>query len=219
MSPYRPRSRWTALSLTAVAVLAASLLLTACGSASHPGAAAVVDGDRITVSQLQDKVEAVREAQRGAAQSAQLIQDTGQLSRATLNGMIFDRVLARAAEDAGVKVSRSDVQKAQTAAERGAGGAAQLRELWLQQYAIGPGQVTETVRNQVVMDKLARAIGVDRNDPRGQTKIVEALRRSSAAMGIDVNPRFGTWDDNKVLLGNVKEPWLRKAPGAPEAPA
>ncbi|WP_432096729.1 SurA N-terminal domain-containing protein [Streptomyces sp. bgisy100] len=219
MLPYRPRNRWTALSVTAAALLTASPLLTACGSNPHPGAAAVVDGDRITVSQLQDTVEGVREAQRKVPQSAQLIQDTGQLSRATLNSMIFDRVLARAAGDAGIAVSRRDIQRAQTAAEQGAGGAARLRALWLQQYAIGPGQVTDTVRNQLMMDRLARSLGVEPNDPKGQTKLGRALQRASATMGIDVNPRYGTWDEKKVLLGTVKESWLRKAPPAPGEPA
>ncbi|MET8679154.1 SurA N-terminal domain-containing protein [Streptomyces sp. NPDC004647] len=206
--------RRTALSISSAALLAASPLLTACGSSPHPGAAAVVEGDRITVSQLQSQVEDVRAAQRSSPQASRLIQDTGQLSRVTLNGMIFDRVLDHAAEEAGVNVTRSDVQKAQTAAEQGAGGADRLRQMWLQQYAIGPGQVETTVRNQVAMDKLAQALGVDRSSPQGQEKIVQALRDASAKMGIDVNPRFGTWDDKKVLLGNLKEPWLRNAPAA-----
>jgi hypothetical protein len=216
MLPHRPKSRRLALSVTAAALLAASPLLAACGGTAYPGAAAVVDGDRITVSQLQARVADVRDAQRGSAQSAQLIQDTGQLSRATLNSMIFDRILARAAKDAGVTVSRSDVQEARTAAERSAGGADRLRQMWLQQYAIGPGQVEATIRNQVAMDKLAQALGADRNSPEGQAKIVDALRAASTKMGIDINPRFGTWDDKQVLLGNAKVPWLRDTQPADE---
>ncbi|MGP3984150.1 SurA N-terminal domain-containing protein [Streptomyces sp. KR80] len=205
-------SRRTALSVSAAALLAASPLLTACGDSAHPGAAAVLDGHRITVGQLQAQVEDVRTAQRNSPQSAQLIQDTGQLSRATLNGMIFDRVLERAARDAGVEVTPREVQKAQSVAEASTGGADRLRALWLQQYGIGPGQVEDTIRNQVAMDKLAVSLRVDRSSPQGQEKIVRALSEASASMSIDVNPRFGTWDDKKVLLDNVKEPWLRAAP-------
>lgn len=48
--------RRTALSVSAMSsLLLAAPLLTACGSAAHPGAAAVVDGKRITVSQLQSQ--------------------------------------------------------------------------------------------------------------------------------------------------------------------
>ncbi|MGK5549937.1 SurA N-terminal domain-containing protein, partial [Streptomyces sp. URMC 127] len=52
--------RRTALSVTAAALLAAAPLLTACGQTAHPGAAAVVGDDRITVSQLQRQVADVR---------------------------------------------------------------------------------------------------------------------------------------------------------------
>lgn len=202
--------RRTALSVSAAALLASAPLLTACGTDAHPGAAAVVDGHRITVAELQSQVERVRQAQRGTAQSARLIQDTGQLSRATLNNLIFERVLNRAADDAGVQVSRGDVQQALSSAEKAAGGADRLRALWLQQYAVGPDQVRNTIRNQVAMDKLGRSLGVSRNTPEGQAKLVDALSEASSRMGIDVNPRFGTWDSKKVLLGNVKEPWLHE---------
>ena len=59
------RRRRTALLLTA-AIAAAAPLLTACGSDSHPGAAAVVGGQRITVAQLENRVNEVRTAQRTA---------------------------------------------------------------------------------------------------------------------------------------------------------
>lgn len=201
--------RRSALSVTAVALLAATPLLTGCGSDAHPGAAAVVDGDRITVSQVQAQARDVRAAQGESKDADQLIKGTGRLSRSTLNSMIFDKVLARAAEDAGVSASRADVQRIREQAEKAAGGADRLREMWLQQYSIGPGQLEDTLRNQVLMDKLAESLGADRTTPEGQEKVVGALQKASESMGIDVNPRFGTWNDEQVLLDTVQEPWLR----------
>lgn len=104
------RRRRTALTVSA-ALLAGAPLLTACGSEAHPGAAAVVGGDRIEVSTLQGQVAAVREAQRDSKDASQLIDKSGQLSRAKLHGMIFDRVLDRAAQDAGVTVNRNEIQQ------------------------------------------------------------------------------------------------------------
>ncbi|MEV6313930.1 SurA N-terminal domain-containing protein [Streptomyces sp. NPDC051776] len=204
--------RRTALSVSAVALLSASPLLAACGSAPHPGSAAVVDGERITLSQLQAQVEDVRVAQRGSAQPAQLIQNSGQLTRATLGSMIFNRVLNRAAEDAGVTVSRGDVQKARAEMVKQAGSEDRLNAQWLQQYAIAPGQVDEAIHNQVAMDKLAQALGADRNSPQGVQKLVTALGAASRELGVEVNPRFGAWDSKKVQLGDAKTPWLRAAP-------
>ncbi|MER7398501.1 SurA N-terminal domain-containing protein [Streptomyces sp. NPDC000151] len=199
--------RRTALSVSAAAIVAAPLL-SACGSDAHPGAAAVVGGERITVAQLQARVKNVRTAQEGAPQGAQLIENTGRLSLATLNSMIFDRVLARSAKDAGVEASRSDVQKWRTAAERQAGGADRLKTMWLQQ-AIAPREIDGVVRNQILMDGIAKKLGVNRQSPQGQQKLAQALAKTSRDLGIDVNPRFGKWNDRQVMLGEAKTPWVR----------
>ena len=203
--------RRTAIGVSAVALLATTPLLTACGSDAHPGAAAVVEGERITVSQLQAQVRDVRDAQEASSQSAELIAGTAQLGRATLNSMIFDRVLAKAAKDAGITVSRRDVQQARAEAERAAGGSGKLRRMWLEQYAIAPARIDSTLRTQVAMDRLSRKIGADRSTPEGQAKIIKALGDASSGMSIGVNPRYGKWDAEQVRLGGSEEPWLRPA--------
>ncbi|GLW17734.1 MULTISPECIES: SurA N-terminal domain-containing protein [Streptomyces] len=203
--------RRTALSVSATAaLLVAAPLLAACGDAAHPGAAAIVDGKRITVSQLQAKVKDVRAAQAETPQGGQLVRNTGRLSLATLNGMIFDRVLARSAQDAGVTADRADVQRWRAAAERQAGGAGRLREMWLQQ-GIAPDEIDGMVRNQLLLDGVARHLGVDRGTPQGQQQLARALAKTSRSLGIDVNPRFGKWDDQQVILGQTKDPWITPA--------
>ncbi|WEB42203.1 SurA N-terminal domain-containing protein [Streptomyces yunnanensis] len=200
--------RRTALSVSAAAaLLAATPLLAACGTDAHPGAAAVVDGKRITVAQLQARVKDVRVAQATSPQGKQLIMNTGRLNLSTLNGMIFDEVLARAARDAGVTVTRADIQDARATAEERAGGAARLRTMWLQQ-GIAPDQIDQVVRNQLLIDGLAKHLRADRGRPDGQRRLVDALAKTSRAMSVDVNPRYGTWDDQQVILGETKLPWI-----------
>src|SRR5687768_6243508 len=76
------RRRRTALLFTA-AIAAAAPLLTACGNDAHPGAAAVVGDQRITVAQLENRVDEVRDAQRAAVpddtQYQQVLARTGSL--------------------------------------------------------------------------------------------------------------------------------------------
>ncbi|MFD5736945.1 SurA N-terminal domain-containing protein [Streptomyces sioyaensis] len=209
--------RRTALSVSATAaLLAAAPLLAACGGAAHPGAAAIVDGKRITVSQLQAKVKDVRAAQAESPQGSELVMNTGRLSLATLNGMIFDEVLARSAKDAGVTVSRADVQRWRSDAERQAGGAERLQAMWLQQ-GIAPDEIDTMVRNQLLLDGVAKHLGADRGKPQGQQKLARALAKTSRSMGIDVNPRFGKWDDQQVILGETKEPWITPASAKEQA--
>ena len=203
------RRRRTALVLTA-AIAAAAPLLTACGSDAHPGAAAVVGGQRITVSQLESRVTEVREAQREAvpddAQYAQAIAKTGTLARDTLHGMVLDRVLHRAAEDAGVTVTRKEIQQMRTGLEQQAGGAKTLETAWLQQYGIPPQRLDENLRLQLEAQKLAGKLDTTTQEPA----FWQALSEASKDLNVDLNPRYGTWDVQKSSRVDAKTPWVRE---------
>ncbi|MEU8959740.1 SurA N-terminal domain-containing protein [Streptomyces sp. NPDC048518] len=207
------RRRRTALILSAAAVAAAPLL-TACGSEAHPGAAAVVGGDRITVAQLEGRVNEVRDAQRAAvpddAQYSQAIAKSGGLTRSTLHTMVLDKVLHRAATDAGVDVTRRDIQTMRAGLEQQAGGRKALERGWLQQYSVAPARLDESLRTEIEAQKLARKLGADMNSPQGQALFWKALSGASKKLDIDLNPRYGTWDVDKNKRTDTKTPWLRQ---------
>ncbi|MBX9366186.1 SurA N-terminal domain-containing protein [Streptomyces sp. WAC04114] len=207
------RRRRTALVLTA-AIAAAAPLLTACGNDAHPGAAAVVGGQRITVSQLDERVGEVREAQRAAvqdeAQYQQAIARTGTLTRDTLHTMVLDRVLHRAAENAGVSVSRKEIQAMRSGLEQQAGGAKALETTWLQQYGIPPQRLDENLRLQLEAQKLAEKLGTNTDRP----EFWKALSDASKDLNIDLNPRYGTWDVQKSSRADAKTPWVRDVTAA-----
>ncbi|MEU6976173.1 MULTISPECIES: SurA N-terminal domain-containing protein [unclassified Streptomyces] len=207
--------RRTALSVSAVALLAAAPLLTACGSDAHPGAAAVVGGQRIEVSSLQAQVEDVRAAQQASPQSVQLIKETGDLSRRKLHGMIFDRVVDKVAADNGVSASRGEIQKTRGDFARQSGGEQQMAAVLLQQQGVAPDQIDDVARRAVLMNKIAEKLGVT-DTPEGQKKLTEAFGQASKALRIDVNPRFGSWDDDKIQLAAYTAPWVRQITRAPE---
>ncbi|MEU7029673.1 SurA N-terminal domain-containing protein [Streptomyces sp. NPDC046275] len=212
--------RRTALSVSAAALLAAAPLLTACGNDAHPGAAAVVGGQRIEVSSLQAQVEDVRTAQQASPNAEQLIRETGDLSRRKLHDMIFDRVARKVGEDNGVTVTRAEVQQARADFVRQSGGEQQMTAALLQQRGVAPDQIDGVARRAVLMNKIASKLGIT-NTPEGQKKLTEAFSRASKALKIDVNPRFGTWDDEKIQLGTYTAPWVRQItkPAAVEAGA
>jgi hypothetical protein len=215
------RRRRTALALSAATLLAGPLL-TACGSEARPGAAAVVGGDRIDVATVQRQASDVRSAQRTSARSADLVKESGQLNRAKLHGLIFGRVLDRAAKDAGVSVSRKEIQQVRAAATAQSGGDEELSTVMLEQRWVAPGQIEEDLRKEVQLPKLAQALGVDLQTPAGQEAVGKALTEASKALRIDVNPRYGSWDDRKVQLSTYKAPWITQVTavqGQPEAGA
>ncbi|MCX5604026.1 SurA N-terminal domain-containing protein [Streptomyces phaeochromogenes] len=203
------RRRRTAFLLSA-ALVAAAPLLTACGNDAHPGAAAVVGGDRITVSQLENRVNEVRSAQRaattGEAQYEQAIAKSGGLTRDTLHGMVLDRVLHQAAQDAGVTVTRKEVQSFRGELEKQAGDAKALEVAWLQQYGVAPERLDDNLRVQIEAQKLAAALGTDTSQPA----FWEALSKASKKMDVDLNPRYGDWDVEKSSRVDAKLPWLRE---------
>ncbi|MEU3170817.1 MULTISPECIES: SurA N-terminal domain-containing protein [unclassified Streptomyces] len=206
------RRRRTALLLTA-ALTAAAPLLTACGNDAHPGAAAVVGGQRITVSQLESRVGEIRAAQREAvpdeAQYEQVIARTGSLTRDTLQGMVLDRVLERAARDAGVTVTPKEVQGMRSGLEEQAGGAEALETAWLQQYGIPPERLDDNLRLQLQAQKLAQRLGTDTSRP----EFWQALSEASKELDVDLNPRYGTWDDEKSSRVDARTPWVRDVTG------
>ncbi|MEV5512766.1 SurA N-terminal domain-containing protein [Streptomyces flaveolus] len=203
------RRRRTALLLTA-AIAAAAPLLTACGNDAHPGAAAVVGDQRITVAQLENRVDEVRDAQRAAVpddtQYQQVVARTGTLTRDTLHGMVLDRVLHRAAQDAGVSVSRKEVQQMRTGLEQQAGGAKELETVWLQQYGVAPERLDENLLVQLEAQKLAEHLGTDTSRP----EFWQALSKASQQLDVDLNPRYGTWDVQKSSRVDARTPWVRE---------
>ncbi|MGA5197612.1 SurA N-terminal domain-containing protein [Streptomyces exfoliatus] len=207
--------RRTALTVSA-ALLAAAPLLTACGSDAHPGAAAVVGGERIDVSSLQAQVKDVRAAQERSPQAAQLVQATGDLPRRKLNVMIFDRVVDKVAADNGVTVTRAELQQTRTAFVRESGGEERLATVLLQEQGVAPGQIDDVVRRNVLMNKIAAKLGVT-DTPEGQQKMTDVFSAASKALAIDVNPRYGAWDDAQVRLSATKAPWLRQISQDPAA--
>ncbi|WP_149548867.1 SurA N-terminal domain-containing protein [Streptomyces marokkonensis] len=207
------RRRRTALLFTA-AIAAAAPLLTACGNDAHPGAAAVVGGERITVSQLENRVDEVRAAQRAAvpdeAQYQQAIARTGSLTRDTLQGMVLDRVLERAARDAGVTVTDREVQQMRSGLEQQAGGGEALEAAWLQQYGIPPKRLDANLRLQLQAQKLAQRLGTDTSRP----EFWQALSEASKELDVDLNPRYGDWDVEKSSRVDARTPWVRDVSAA-----
>ncbi|MEV8018274.1 SurA N-terminal domain-containing protein [Streptomyces sp. NPDC086554] len=210
------RRRRTALALS-VAAIAAAPLLTACGSEAHPGAAAVVGNDRITVAQLEGRVNEVRDAQRAAVpddqQYEQAIAKSGGLTRSTLHTMVLDKVLHQAATDAGVDVSRREIQTMRAGLEQQAGGKKALEQGWLQQYSVAPSRLEESLRTEIEAQKLAKSLGADMNSPEGQAAFWKALSAASKKLDVDLNPRYGSWDVEKSKRTDTKTPWVRDVSG------
>lgn len=95
------------------------------------------------------------------------------------------------------------------------GGEEQLAAMYLQQRGVAPDQLDDVVRRDVLVSKLAATLSAT-NTPEGQQKLNQAFTAAAQALNIDVNPRFGAWDDKKLELGEYKAPWIAQVSKAPE---
>jgi hypothetical protein len=205
------RSRNAFVSVAAVALLASAPLLAGCSADSHPGAAAVVGDERITLAEVQSQVETVREAQRDQPNADDLIAQTNTLTIDTVTFLVRLEVVERAAADNGVEVTRGEVQDARDAAERSVGGAEALR-----QSAINPAegmplageQIDMVLRSNLLIQGLAEAIGAQA-DAEGQALLNRVLADTAEEIGVDINPRYGEWDAQGFSLAEAEMPWLR----------
>ncbi|MFR9755406.1 SurA N-terminal domain-containing protein [Streptomyces sp. TR06-5] len=194
---------------SAAAVLLAAPLLTGCGGDTYPGSAAVVDGDAISLTQLQDRVVATRDAQREAQNGEQLISQTGRLPRTTLDGMIRHRIVERALADADASVSRREVQEQRDAYEQQTGGPKAFEDALLEQQGVAPSAAEDWVWLNVAVQKVADAWGVDPKTPKGNKTLNTRFAELSGEMDIVVNPRYGTWDTERSTLAPADTPWLK----------
>lgn len=178
-----------------------------CG-APHPGAAAVVDGDRIAVSTVQQRASTLRDAAGKRA-------DSSNLNRFALRDMLNTRVLRQALRDADLAVSHQEATRLRQRAEQSAGGRKQLNELLIQKYGVPPAEADAYFRQQAGLLKLAHAAGARSQDQQAVQKATsKAMTRAAKKMKVSVNPRYGDWNPRRLSLQPSSVAWLN--PHKPE---
>jgi hypothetical protein len=207
----RRRSRNAFLSVSAAALLASAPLLSGCSTDSHPGAAAVVGDERISLSEVQSQVETVRDAQRELPNGDDLMARSNTLTRQTVAFLVYVELVERAAEDHGVEVTRSEVLESRQRDERIAGGADELRQAWLtaQGQPLAGVQIDMIYRSSLLYEGLGEALGVPMDSPDFRPRVDQELTDTAEEIGIEINPRYGEWDAQAFTLTDEAPPWLR----------
>jgi hypothetical protein len=192
----------------AAVMLAAVLAVVLAGCGGGPvraGAAAIVGGDRITVATLGQAVEDWRREFR-ADQRANLIRSRSrplpepEMTNALIQ-LLLVRVYDEAGRRAGVRPSDGQVDLAvRFLNERfgSAGSYARARGLPAR-YA------RDLARTAFLQGEIERRHGAG----PGTTLLREAMR----SLKIKVNPRYGTFDEKRVLFGPTKYTLSRPEPG------
>ncbi|UED85921.1 SurA N-terminal domain-containing protein [Streptomyces profundus] len=213
------KRRTSALAVSSAALLLAAPLLAGCSTGSHPGAAAVVGDERITVSSVQARVETVREAQREQPNGDQLLASSAGLTRDTVDFLVYQELLEQTAASHGVEVTTAQVQQERNLVEASLGSAEEL-ELSAINGTVGlpltgEEQINEVLRRQLLFQGLATRLGLPAG-PEGNQLLAQALSATADEVGVEVNPRYGTWDTEQLVLADADTPWLRQDAPAEE---
>lgn len=200
----------------AVAAVVAAGALAGCGGTPKAGTAAIVDGDRITVTDLSQTVRDWREQFRTdpaanelranpANPAPQLAGDSESDLRGALTLLINFRVAEEVAADTGVEITGGRVDDAVEGLNR-QGGAESI--------TLASGLPRERTRDlarlvatQVaVMERFGANLN-NRFDPATQQagrKWNDLFRSTADDMKIEINPRYGSYDPGKFEVGPVE---------------
>ncbi|MCX5211083.1 hypothetical protein OG689_17600 [Kitasatospora sp. NBC_00240] len=173
------------------------LLLCSCGGPVQAGAAAVLDGERISLTAVQERVAELRTVTAASPGDAEAGAEG--LARRAVTQLVLDALVSRALADRGLSVGAGEAAAARAADQAWAGGAAQLEQL-LAARGVPATEVDRYYLQQVGIRRLAAARGQDAGTEAGDTEVRRALAEAADALHVRVNPRYGSWDAQRVVL-------------------
>jgi len=176
--------------------------LSACGP-SQLGAAAVVNSQRITVSDVQGRLKAVQQLQdHYGVEHA----DPSLAARNQVQRWVVDLVFERAARDLGITVTDGEVSNAVDAETKLLGGPEQFRAA-LAQADLSENDVTDVFRQQVINRKIGLKVvaqaGTKLTQDQVDSKVHDTLVDTAKRLHIRINPRYGTFNGT---LGQITPP-------------
>ncbi|CAM5329255.1 MULTISPECIES: hypothetical protein [Streptomyces] len=237
------RRRRTSLALMAATLLAAPLLTACGDDARPGAAAVVggeritvaqleaqvgqtrdaqvaVFGEQGYADALDQQCSAARQAElhqrdEAAAQGEKVVagRETCAPDRATLAGMISERVVKAAADEAGVRPTRKDLRERRVQLQEQTGGTAeQLEEAYLRTYGIPASRIDDHLGYQYRLDGLRQKYAPGSSPEQADQRVRQELVRTAERLGVDISPRYGSWDGEQLLMVAGSDPWLSSDP-------
>ena len=178
-----------------IVALAASLALAGCAGLGDAGSAATVGAVQISTEELASQTEAIQE-QRGVPAGAP---DTA-LTLGVLQRLVITELVAQAAAAQSITVTQGEIDAAIAEFEAQLGGAEALRAAYLDSNVPAQG-IERQVELSLQVQLLGATLAPDA-DPNGQQQaVVQYVTGFGLQEGIEVSPRFGTWDPGTLTVG------------------
>jgi hypothetical protein len=194
--------RTTMLALVAAG---AALGLTGCTGQLTPGVAAEVGDDTITMTQTDDFAAGLCAFTAANGQSS----PTAEARRSSLNTLIVAQLAHDHADREGVDIDQDVVTETLTSVE---GALKELSEPEREDFLEDVRYVVEgdSIIQQTVIEQL-QASGQEPTQETAQAAQQELLTEWADEAGVEVDPRFGVWEDNHIepKSGSISVPTER----------
>lgn len=178
-----------------IAVVVASLMLTGCAGLGEAGSAATVGGTQISTDALAAETAAVQEQRGVPAGTAD-----SELTLGVLQRLIITELVSMAATAQGVEVTEGEIDTATAELQAQVGGPEALQTAFLDSD-VPAGSIPQQIELSLQVQKLGPALAPDA-DPNGQQQaVVQYVTGLGVQEGVEVSPRFGTWDAAALTIG------------------
>ena len=181
--------------ILAAAAAAAVFGLSGCAGLGQAGAAATVGDTQISTEDLTASVDAVQEQRGEIPGEPDLALVTGTLQR-----KIITELVDLACAEQGVNVTQGEVDLALLSYDSQFGGRDAVVQAFLES-GVPADEVQEQARLSLQVQALGAALVPDADQSGQQQAVVQYVTGFGLQTGVDVSPRFGTWDPLTLQLG------------------
>ena len=181
----------------AVLSLVVGLVLTGCAKMDL---AATVGDNEITLEQLQGQVDSIL-AEREAVDTSQMQLESGAgLTRSQLSYMISNILIDEIAQEQGVEITTADLDAYRLQIIQSIGGEKMLPSVLVNASVPAAGLETVLRRDLILQRISAAAKQAGADDATANQVIQKLVAEKSAAITIEINPRYGKWDPDSFSI-------------------
>ena len=175
----------------------AVLALAGCGNVGDAGSAATVGDAQVSSESLAREVAAVQ-AERGIPAGTA----DAALTLSVLQRLIITELVEQAAQAQGVVPTQADIDTATAGLEAQVGGPEALRAAFLD-TDVPAASIPRQIALSVQVQQLGAALVPGAEAAGQQQALVQYVTGFGIQQGIEVSPRFGTWEPGTLTIGPV----------------
>lgn len=187
----------TRLAVAAAAAAVTGLLLSACGGPNAAASAVVIGSESVSNTTLSTFVADVHRQREQPVD-----QVDAKTTTAALNRLIIENLVAQSAAKLGVTVTDAEVQSVILKAEADYGGRDGLVADLLNSD-IPESNLEDAFRMSIRLQKMGGVLLPDGEMQAQQQAVYEYVFNLAAELKPEVNPRFGTWNQEGLKVGDL----------------